>query len=107
MSWRKTPTAARAFVVVWLLVQLAIPIARATSDAPGRFIWHMFSSSAAAPLYTVATPNSSVVVDLEDITARLRADLPFDEFVPLHLCATIPGAVAVHTPTDVVPCITP
>ena len=107
MSWRKIPAAARAFVVLWLLVQLAIPIAGAMSDAPGRFIWHMFSSSAAAPLYTVTTPNSSVNVDLEDITARLRADLPFNEFVPPHLCATVPEAIAVHTPTDVVPCITP
>ena len=68
-------------------------------------MWHMFSTSQPAPHYTVTTPETVVTIDLADITARLRADLPFEEFVPQHLCMIVADAVTMQTPSGVVSCL--
>ena len=95
-SWRDLPIAARTFIVVWLAIQILYPLRGVgLEEVPERFVWRMFSTFVAAPEYIVTTPDSTTLIDLNDVTARLRADLPFERFLPQHLCETFPDAVTV------------
>ena len=107
-SWREVPVGARVFIVAWLLIQLGVPLSAVGSDQPPeRFVWRMFSTAVPPPKYVVTTPDETVVIDLNDLTARLRADLPFDRFVPDHLCRRFPDASTVSWADNSYPCVTP
>lgn len=94
MRWSRP--AAIAFIVVWLTVQLAVPIAGLTNDPPAeRFVWKMFSTSTPRPEFVVHTDSRTESVDLDAITARLRADLPLTETIPEHICQITSGAISV------------
>ena len=107
-DWRRTPRLAIAFITIWLLIQLVVPLSAVSGDAPpGRFVWRMFSTSEHPPEYSVFTPDANTPVDLAQITARLRADLPFDRFVPQHVCAVVDDAVRVSWDGGDYECPTP
>lgn len=95
-DWRRSPTLAIAFAAVWLTIQLAIPLSQLGSDEPSdRFVWRMFTTFVPAVEFTVSTPDGTTSVDLAEIVARLRADLPLKRSVPPHLCRVIEDAVSV------------
>ena len=57
-------------VVLFLVLQLAIPISRISSDGETvRFGWQMFSTVGESIEFTVHTPAGSFVVDLEEVMA--------------------------------------
>ena len=58
----------------------------------------------ACPRFVVATTDKTVDIDLKTITARLRSDPPFGQFVPAHLCATVPEAITVTWPEGSLDC---
>ena len=92
-EWRKSPIVAAAAVVLFVVLQLAIPISRmGSNEGPQRFGWQMFSTVGEAIELTVHTPTGTVVIDLEDVMARARGDIPLEKLLPPHLCNTVEGA---------------
>lgn len=95
-EWRKSPAVAAVAVVLFVVLQLAIPINRMDNEeGPQGFGWQMFSTVGEAIEFTVHTPTGTVVIDLEDVMARARGDIPLEELLPPHLCNTVEGAVSV------------
>ena len=92
-EWRKSPTVAVVGVALFVIVQIAIPISRmGDAEQAQRFGWQMFSTVGEATEFTVHTPTGTVVIDLEEVMARARADIPLAELLPPHLCDTVEGA---------------
>jgi len=89
---------ASAITALFLVVQLTIPtvLLFAGDDRSQRFGWQMFSKPAPAPTYVVTvSTGEQVTIDLFAVLARPRGDLPLDDLIPPHACATVPGAVRV------------
>jgi len=95
-EWRKSRTAAAVAVVLFVVLQLAIPISRISADDETvRFGWQMFSTVGESIEFTVHTSTASFVIDLEAVMARARGDIPLEELLPPHLCDTIQEAESV------------
>lgn len=96
-EWRRSPVVAVVAITLFLTVQIAIPVGRLASEEPAapRFGWQMFSTYQPEANYVVVTESETIDVDLEEVTARLRADLDLPAWLPPHLCSTIPGALSV------------
>jgi hypothetical protein len=94
-------------VALFVVLQLAIPISRMGSDeGPQRFGWQMFSTVGEAIEFTVHTPTGTVIIDLEDVMARARSDVPLEELLPPHLCNTVEGAESVTWDDKSYQCLT-
>ena len=95
-EWRKSPAVALVIMTLFLILQLGVPLTRiGEHEMAQRFGWQMFSVLSQEIEFTVHTADSSETIDLDDIMARVRADLPLEEEVPPHLCKTTPEAVRV------------
>lgn len=94
-SWRSSPVVALVVIALFFAVQLALPSSRLGDPAASRFGWQMFSTYQEEIEFTVNTAEGSRVVDLRELTAQFRVELPLDELVPDHLCRTVPGAISV------------
>lgn len=95
-DWRRSPRFAVWFISLFFLVQLAVPVTRLGGiQSAERFGWQMFSSYQPRIDFTVHTEEGSTIVDLEDVTAGLRADLDLETLIPPFVCERIPGAVRV------------
>jgi hypothetical protein len=95
-GWRWNPRLAAVCLGLFLVIQLSIPTVRLLieHDRAERFAWQMFTFATAFE-FTVITADGEQEVDLEDVLARPRADMPIEELVPPHLCATVDGAIRV------------
>lgn len=83
-------------ISLFVVVQISLPVARLGSvDDARRFGWQMFSAYNPRPEFSVVTDTGVEGVDLDRITARLRADLDLEVLVPGHVCAHTEGAIAV------------
>ena len=108
MSWTRSSTAAIAFVSVWMVIQLVIAATGVFNDPkPDRFVWRMFAQLVPVPEFVVHTPSEEIPVDLEAVTARLRADLPLVSAVPPFLCETVDDAVRVSWADGSLDCLNP
>jgi len=95
-SWRRSTPVAIALITMFLVIQLAIPISKlGKSDGDQRFGWQMFSTAGTPADFAVHTDSGSEEVNLNVLTAQLRADMPLTELVPPFLCDTVPGAIEV------------
>lgn len=98
-GWRSSRVVAIVTISLFILAQLAIPISRmGDNERAQRFGWQMFSSLVEQVEFEVLVENSAdpLKIDLREITARVRDDLPLIEVVPDHLCATVPDATLVR-----------
>ena len=93
-GWRWNPRIAAVCLVLFLIVQLTVPIVRITQEADRatRFGWQMFTRSAFVIDFTVTTASGQVEVALDDVLVVLRGELPLEELIPPHLCSTVEGA---------------
>ena len=92
-EWRKSSTVAAVGVALFVVLQLAIPISRmGDGEQAQRFGWQMFSTVGESFEFTVHTSTGSLVIDLEEVMARARGDIPLEELLPPHLCDTVEGA---------------
>ena len=95
-EWRKSRTVAAASVALFVILQLAIPLGRiGDAEQIQRFGWQMFSTLGEPIEFTVHTSTGSLVIDLEEVMARVRGDIPLEELLPPHLCSTVEGAETV------------
>ena len=107
MAWQRSSRVATTVVVLWLAMQLIVPIWRLTSDDQDRFAWRMFSTFEPRPEFVVHTPSGSSVADLDALTARLRGDLDLERHMPDHLCRITRDAVRVSWQDGEYLCLTP
>ena len=83
-------------VVLAILLMVGVPLLRIANGGPTRFGWQMFSHSSAPPVFSVVPESGETYeVDVRDVVARPRGDLPFVDVVPPHLCAIDPDARSV------------
>src|SRR4051794_30668377 len=83
---------AACFVVVFLAVQILIPLAQlAWAPRPARFGWQMYSVASAAPRFElIMRDRSSKQLDITPYVTSLRGDVPLAHFLPPHLCQLFP-----------------
>jgi hypothetical protein len=89
-----------AFVVVWLAVQVGVPVVQhVTTDGARPFAWQMFSHHIDVPRFKVvrADGTETEVEDWQRHLGRTRLEVDFARHVPPFLCRSEPGAVAVTT----------
>jgi hypothetical protein len=101
--WTLPRVLAAAFVVVWLAVQVGVPVLQhLTTEGARPFAWQMFSRRVEVPRFKVVTADGTEteVADWERYLGRTRLEVDFARHVPPHLCRVEPGAVAVTTYRD-------
>lgn len=91
------PVLALAFIVLFLSVQIIVPVVKLMSPRPARFGWHM---------WTVTPPRRQVVLlmrdgttrpaDLRPYLAQGRGELDLDHVLAPHLCRMNPDVAAVR-----------
>ena len=95
-DWRQSRSIAGFAVVLFLLVQVGIPLTRlGEGDRTLRFGWQMFTAAEEAPEFVVVTPDDQIEIELLDYLARARADIDIVGSMPAHLCTVFPEAVLV------------
>ena len=91
---------AAAFVVVWLAVQVGVPVVQhLTTDGARPFAWQMFSRRVDVPRFKVVAADGSEheVDDWLRYLGRARLEVDFARHVPPFLCRSEPGALAITT----------
>jgi len=88
---------AASFLVVFLAIQLAVPLVQLVwSPRPARFGWQMYSVKSAAPRFElIMRDGSASPLDITPYVTSMRADVPLARFLPPHLCNLFPDAAAV------------
>lgn len=95
-DWRANPRIAAIVIVVFLAVQLAIPISRLSpAETPHRWAWQMFSRAPHSVEFTLHTPTDETPVDVRRYMARARGDIELIASMPSHLCSVHDDAIKV------------
>lgn len=95
-SWRTSSTLALVVIVLFIVLQVAIPVSRIGVHESGRrFGWQMFSTARETPSFVVVTEDGELPVALKDYMAGPRGDIDIVGLLPPHLCNTVPGALRV------------
>ncbi|HSM43613.1 MAG TPA: hypothetical protein VK969_01210 [Acidimicrobiia bacterium] len=95
-DWRAKPGAAADVIMVFLVVQLAIPIDRLfPSDTPNRWAWQMFSRAPHSVQFVLHTPTDEIPVDVRQYMARARGDIDLTTSMPPHLCSVHADAIKI------------
>jgi hypothetical protein len=98
------------WAILFLVVQVAVPLWQLTRPRPARFGWQMYAGSAQAVEFTaIGRDGVTTPAPLDQYIIRPRDDLDLLRYVPPAICART-GAVAVryrvapgHQPVEV-PC---
>jgi hypothetical protein len=89
--------AAVCFFVVYLIVQVSLPVYRLWAPRPARFGWQMFSSSVyPVRVRLLRRDGSEEPLDPAAYVGNPRADLDYERFVPPHICKMRPDVAAVR-----------
>lgn len=103
-DWRQSRVAAGLIILVFVVVQLAIPLSRLGSNGPQRFAWQMFSKATQNREFVVTTDHGETEVVLADYLAMARGDIDLTVYLPEHLCSVIEGAESVAWPGGSLQC---
>lgn len=91
--WRTSGVVALLVILVFVGVQLAVPLSRIGVHESGRrFGWQMFSTARETPAFVVVTETGELDIGLGDYMAGPRGDIDIVGLLPPHLCGVIPGA---------------
>jgi len=103
-DWRKSRLAAALVIAAFLTIQLAVPVSRLSSGDPARFGWQMYSSADPSPEFIVQTVDESFEIDIDDYLAARRVEVRIQDFLPVHLCSVVDGALVVTWEDGEHPC---
>jgi hypothetical protein len=104
-EWRKSSTVAVVGLALFAILQLGIPASQVgDSDRPQRFGWQMFSVLGERITFTVLTPDGPQDMELEEVMARARGDIPIEILIPPHLCDSVEGAESITWGSSVYEC---
>lgn len=93
--WTLGQRGTAAFLIVFLLLQLGIPLAKLLGPRPARLGWQMFSSYVVQPTISVVYRDSTVVIEQARFLAHLRGEIRTGDRLPVHLCRVLPQVQAV------------
>lgn len=96
-AWTARRIAAAVFFLIFLGIQVTVPIWKLGSDArPARYGWHMFSTFTVPVFYMAIASDGTVdTVYAQQHVARARPEIDFPRLLPQHLCAVLPGTETV------------
>lgn len=104
-SWRRSGAAALVVTILFIALQIAIPVSRiGVHESARRFGWQMFSTAREAPAFMVVTGEGETPVELGDYMAGPRGDVDIVGLLPPHLCNVVPGALWVTWETGEFEC---
>ena len=89
--------AAAVFFVLFLAVQIIVPIVQLTKPRPTHFGWQMFSALRSLPRYWVVLDDGSQRdINMYEHIGMQRLDADYHRALPEYLCRAYPTAVAVR-----------
>lgn len=92
VRWTFGQRGAAAFFIVFLLLQIGIPLVKLLGPRPARLGWQMFSSYVVQPEVEVVYRDSTVAIDQTRYLAHLRSEMRTGDQLPKHLCRVLPRA---------------
>lgn len=96
-SWRTSGVVALLITLVFVGVQLAVPISRIGEHESGRrFGWQMFSTARETPAFVVVTETGELDIEVGEYMAGPRGDIDIVGLLPPHLCGVVTGATRVR-----------
>jgi hypothetical protein len=108
-GWNRTNLSVAAFVGLFLVWQLAMPMAALMGPRPERFGWQMYSAFPNLPkAWTIDAQGDETAVEVKRFFGQLRAEIDFAAALRAGLCDAS-GAVAVKVAeprgtTEVIEC---
>jgi len=97
--WTPRTAAAAAFALLFLALQVGVPLVRLFGPRPARFGWQMYAATTPLPtLVGVRADGGRDTLAVGDYFAFLRSDLAPSAFerLPRHVCTVVPGLRAVE-----------
>jgi hypothetical protein len=83
--------------VVFVTIQIAVPLVQLAGDRPERFGWQMFSGSGDLHDFEIITADGSVrAVETRDYVGYLRLEMEYADKLADHLCDLDAATVAVR-----------
>lgn len=84
------------FVVIYLTIQVLVPLRAVIRPGQDEFGWQMYSEKPREFSYEVFTKDGTTkVINRSDFQASRRPEISFEKFLPEHLCDEVAGAVSV------------
>jgi hypothetical protein len=84
------------WAIVFLVVQVAVPLAQLARPRPARFGWQMYAGISQPLAFTAVQRDGSLApVQLDLYIIRMRTDIDLIRYLPPAICART-GAVAVR-----------
>ncbi len=95
--WTREKRVAAVFFVLFLAIQIIVPLYKLTEPRPARFGWQMYAG-AKAPISATLTrlDGSNITVGLAPYFGQYRGDLDLIEALPPYFCRRYPGVKTVR-----------
>lgn len=104
-NWRTSGKTAVIAIVVFLIIQVGIPLGRLhPPETPHRWGWQMFSRTPHNVQFQVETPTGVTEAQFRQYMARTRGDIDLTKAMPAHLCYIHPNAVRVTWDSEALEC---
>jgi hypothetical protein len=92
-KWRRL---AAAFCCLYLALQVIVPAIALGKARPQRFAWQMYSFLRPQARFVVVFPDRGPErIEPTRYVARNRGEVPYEKYLPPHLCDVFPAASAV------------
>lgn len=85
----------RTFFIVYLALQITIPVVQLFRPRPARFAWQMFSGVSVPLRVQVKTGAEVREIDVREVVGNWRGDLDAEKHLPPFLCRRFPEASSV------------
>lgn len=96
-NWTPQKRAAAIFFVVFLAIQILVPLYLLTRPRPARFGWQMYAGAKAPHSVTLTRKDGSeITVPASAFVGAYRGDLEMIEALPPFLCQRYPGVQSVR-----------
>jgi len=97
IKWSSENKLALAFILLFLSIQVGVPLTRLWSPRPARFGWHMWSTvPPRREVFLLMRDGSSGPADISRYVAQARGELDLDKALPPHLCRLLPDVAVVQ-----------
>lgn len=97
IKWTAWHKVVLAVIVLFLAIQIGVPLAKLSSRRPARFGWHMWTTVPSRRNFSLLMRDGSFrVADLSPYVALARGELDLNNALPPHLCRMMPDVAAVH-----------
>lgn len=88
---------AAVFFVLFLIVQIGVPLAKLATPRPARFGWQMFSVRHQRVRFTLVKRDGTIEpLDLRRYLGQSRGEVDLTKALPPHLCRVVPDLAAVR-----------